>query len=72
MSKLLEEAIAKLAELSEADQDSIAMWLLEELDSERNWERLFSESHDNLAHLADKTLSEHRRGRTEELNPGDL
>ena len=72
MSKLLEEAFAKLAELPEADQDSIAAWLLEELDSERRWERLFSESHDALAGLADKALSERKRGRVKELDPDNL
>ena len=72
MSKLLEEAFAKLAALPESDQDSIANWLLEELDSEVRWEKLFSESHDALSNLADKALSEHRRGRTKELNPDQL
>ena len=34
MSEMLEEAFTKLAELPEADQDSIATWLLDELVSE--------------------------------------
>ena len=72
MSKLLEEAFAKLAGLPEADQDAIATWLLEELESESQWEELFSESPDALAHLADKALSEHMRGRTKELDPDSL
>ncbi len=57
MSKLLEEAFAKLKELSEADQDSIATWLLEELESERRWEKLLSESSDALGRLADEALA---------------
>ena len=72
MSKLLEEAFAKLAELPEADQDSIATLLLEELDSASRWEKLFSESQHALGGLADKALSEHRRGRTKELDPDQL
>ena len=72
MSKLLEEVFAKLAELPETDQDSIATWLLEELESESRWEKLFSESHDALAGLADAALSEHRHGRTKELDPDNL
>ena len=72
MSKLLEEAFARLAELPEADQDSIATWLLEELDSESRWEKLFSESHDALGGLADEALSERRRGFTKELDPDHL
>ena len=72
MSKLLEEAFAKLAELPEEEQDFIASWLLEELDSEKRWERLFSESQAALAGLADQALSEHRRGRAKELDPDNL
>ncbi len=72
MSKLLEEAFAKLAELPESDQDSIANWLLEELDSESRWEKLFSESSHALEDLADQALSEHRHGRTKELDPHHL
>ena len=72
MSKLLEEVFAKLAELPETDQDAIATWLLEELESENQWEKLFSESHDALAGLANAALSEHKRGRTEELDLGKL
>lgn len=72
MSKLLEKAFARLAELPEADQDSIATWLLEELESERRWEKLFSESHDALSGLADEALADHRRGRTKELDPETL
>ena len=48
MSMLLQEAFAKLGELPEADQDSIATWLLEERDSESGWENLFSEPHHAL------------------------
>ena len=69
MSKLLDEAIAKLAELSEADQDSIATWLLEEMESDQRWERLFAESNNTLGRLADEALAEHERGRAIELDP---
>ena len=72
MSMLLEEAFAKLGELPEADQDSIATWLLEERDSGSGWENLFSEPHHALGGLADKALAEHRRGRTKELDPDHL
>ena len=72
MSKLLEEAFAKLAELTEDDQNSIAKWLLEELESERRWDELLAESADALGCLADEVLAEHRRGRTKELDPVNL
>ena len=72
MSKVLEEAIAKLAELPEEDQDSIASWLLEDLESERRWEAIFSESGSALARLADEALNEHASGFTKELDPDKL
>lgn len=72
MSKLLEEAFTKLAELPEADQDSIATWLLEELESEGRWKLILSESGDTLGRLADEALAEHSAGRTKELDPDKL
>lgn len=72
VSKLLEEAIAKLTELSGADQDFIAAWLLEEMESEQGWEKVFSESHEALGHLADGALAEHLSDRTVELDPDKL
>ena len=65
MSKLLEEAFTKLAQLSEADQDSIASWLLEEFGSEGRWKKILSESGDALGRLADEPLAEHAAGRSQ-------
>ncbi|MCI0844472.1 MAG: hypothetical protein J4N87_03890 [Chloroflexi bacterium] len=72
MSKLLEEAFTKLAELPEADQDSIATWLLNELVSEEDWKKLLSESGEDLERLADEALAEHSAGHTKELDPDRL
>ena len=72
MSKLLEEAFTKLAELPEADQDSIATWLLNELVSEEDWKKLLSESGEDLERLADEALAEHLAGHTKELDPDKL
>ena len=52
MTKLLEEAFRKASELPETEQDSLAKWLLEELESEREWDRLFAKSQDVLDRLA--------------------
>ncbi|MCZ7613670.1 MAG: hypothetical protein M5T52_09060 [Ignavibacteriaceae bacterium] len=41
MTKLLEKAFRKAAELSEDQQNIIAKWLLEELESERKWKKVF-------------------------------
>mgnify|MGYP006989104993 CR=1 FL=1 len=66
MSKMLEEAFTKLAELPEADQDSIATWLLDELVSEGDLKKLLSESGEKLVRLADEALAEHMTAHTKE------
>lgn len=72
MSKLLEEALTKLAELPESEQDSIATWLLDELESDGRWKKILSDSGGTLGRLADEALAEHTDGRTEELDPDKL
>lgn len=72
MSKLLEEAFSKHAELPEADQDSIAMWLLDEMVSDGGWKKRLSESGKYLERLADEALVEHSASQTKELDPDDL
>ena len=72
MSKLLEEALTKLAKLPESEQDSIATWLLNELESDGRWKSLLCDSGDTLERLADEALAEHEAGRTKELDPEKL
>ena len=72
MTKLLERAFERAAELPDADQDSFAQWLLAELDSEDRWADLFSRSQSKLARLAEEALAEHSRGETEELDPEQI
>ena len=72
MTKLLEEALAELSKLPMAEQDAIAAWLLEELASERHWEKLFGESQEVLARMADEALAEQRGGLAQELDPDAL
>jgi len=69
MTKLLERAFEEAAKLPEAEQDSLAQVLLEELASERRWDQLFDQSHDLLADLAAEALAEDRAGRTQVLDP---
>ncbi len=64
MTKLLEEAFKKASELPETEQDSLAKWLLEELESEREWDRLFAQSQNVLGRLAQEALEAHRQGKT--------
>jgi hypothetical protein len=68
MTKLLEKAYKEIAQLSAHDQDAIAAFILEELESERRWQQSFANSADVLAKLAEEALTEHRAGRTQPLD----
>lgn len=72
MTKLLEKALAEVSKLQKKEQDALAAWILEELASEQQWERAFSESSNALEQLADEALAEHREGRTKRLDPDKL
>ncbi len=72
MTELLKQAFAKASELPQNEQDALAKWILEELESERRWEETFAQSHAALAGLADEALAEHRAGQTEPLDPDRL
>ncbi len=74
MNQLLQRAFNKAAELPQEEQDRFALFLLAQLESERQWAELFArpESEDLLERLADETLSEHRSGRTQRLKMDDL
>ncbi len=68
MTQLLERAFAEAAKLPEQEQDSLAAWLLEMLESEQRWDALFANSADALAKLADEALADFEAGRTEALD----
>ncbi len=72
MTKLLEKALAEVSKLPMKEQDALAAWILEELASERRWEKAFADSSDQLAKLADEALAERREGRTQRLDPDKL
>jgi hypothetical protein len=72
MTRLLDEALSELSKLPDWEQDVVAKWLLEELAAEQRWQRLFADSKEKLSSLADDALSEHHRGRTQELDPDTL
>lgn len=72
MTQLLKKAFEQASLLPPEDQDSLAMWLLEEIASERRWDEAFRASADRLKALAAEALQEAREGRTEELDPDRL
>ena len=72
MTQLLKRAFDEAARLPEAEQDSLAEWLLEELQSENRWSEQFARSADVLEKLAAEALREAAEGHVEELDPGKL
>ena len=72
MSELLEQAIAKMKNLPDNEQDTIATIILEELEDEMKWEKAFADSQDMLAKLAAEAMTEYQAGKTQELDPETL
>ncbi|MBM4055430.1 MAG: hypothetical protein FJ264_12375 [Planctomycetes bacterium] len=68
MTKLLEKAFEEASKLSELEQDVLARWLIDEIISERKWEKAFAGSEDVLDKLADEALTEHAHGKTKPLD----
>jgi hypothetical protein len=72
MTDSLKKAFAAASRLPEDEQDAVAEWLLAELASEEGWGERFTETQGALSALAREALDEHRRGGTEDLDPGSL
>lgn len=68
MTHLLKHAFAKAAKMSENQQNAFARWVLEELDSEKRWDKAFAKSQDVLALMAENALQEHAHGKTRPLH----
>jgi hypothetical protein len=68
MTKLLEEALRRVAPLSPEEQDVIASQIIETLDDEEAWARSFQENPHVLRSLAREALEAHRRGETRPLD----
>lgn len=64
MTKLLEEAIKKVKEMPEAEQDNIAAMILDEV----AWDTTLDRTKDKLSILAKKALKEHAGGNTTDLH----
>ena len=72
MTKLLEEAFEAASKLPAGEQDDLARALLEQLESEKQWEKATPGTPDDLKALADEARNEHRAGRTKDLDPDAL
>ena len=72
MTKLLEKAFKEASKLSELEQNALARWLIDEIISEKKWEKTFAGSEDVLDKLADKAIAEHAEGKTRLLDVDQL
>ncbi len=72
MTQLLEKAFRKASKLPVVDQNALAKWVLEELESEKKWELMFAESEEVLDKLADEAVEAHKKGKTKPLNIAQL
>jgi len=72
MTKLLEKAFKEASKLPEVEQNSLAAWLLEELEAEKRWDKAFAESEDVLERLVQEALIDNREGRATVLDPEGL
>ncbi len=68
MTKLLTQAFEQATRLPEVEQNALAKWLLDELNSEKKWSASFAESEDVLDKLADEALEAKRQGKTAPLD----
>src|SRR5258705_10035280 len=73
MGKLLDRAIEEAHKLAENEQEAIGAWLLAEIESEREWDELFSRPpSEALERMAAEALEDFRLGRTSPLDPDRL
>jgi hypothetical protein len=65
---LLQKALRRIEVLSDEEQNTIAMQILESLDDEETWARKLRERPELLRSLAREAVEEHRRGDTRPLD----
>ena len=68
MTHLLDKAFSEAAKLPPQEQDIIAGHILEELQSEEQWQQQLSDSQALLESLAGEALQEHQAGHTKNLD----
>ena len=72
MTQLLEKAFEEASKLPALEQNALARWLIDELISERKWEKVFAESEDILDQLADEALTELAENEQGKTKPFDI
>ena len=64
MSDTFTQAFEIASKLPPKDREALGALLLQEMQSENRWAKLFTSSQDTLAKLADEALAEHKSGKT--------
>jgi hypothetical protein len=72
MTQLLQQALAELQKLDDADQDAVAAIILAEIADEGLWQRSFQSSQSELSRAADNVRRDIRAGRVREAGFDDL
>lgn len=72
MTQLLKKAFEKANQLPETDQNALGRWLIEEIITEKKWQKSFAESENELSMMADEALEEYEKGETAPLDSDQL
>jgi len=72
MTQTLEQAMAEVAKLPADEQERVGKWLLDELASEREWQKRFAGSQDALSKLAQEARDNVAAGKATDLDPEKL
>jgi len=72
MNKLLEDAIARIKKLPEAEQEAVARFVLHELDEDDAWRGSSEARHEPLKNLVAEIIAEDARGECPDLDVDDL
>jgi hypothetical protein len=64
MSRLLEQALAAVDQLSAERQDQIAQLLIDEINASAEWDRRFASTQGDLEQLANEALERDRAGQS--------
>jgi hypothetical protein len=68
----MQQALAEIGKLPEADQDAIAAIILDEIADERRWDESFSRSQRALAKLAARVRDDIRIGKVKDVGIDQL
>ena len=68
MTSLVEKAFGEVSKLPELEQNALARWILDEIMSEKKWDKIFAESEDVLTHLSKEASKDNEEGKTTDLD----